>query len=700
MSKIKLYNKQLQLKAYLENAFKISYEQQFNSIWTAAFSLPLNDLKDEEITAFDFLELFDNGKRIGMFRILPKETVKNENTKTVTYKCEHVLATLLSDVLFRYHQLSNYTTKDVIEYLLSQQETKHWKLGKCDFTRYFHYSWEHENTILGPLFSVPKPFDEPYEWTWDDYVEDYPWTLNLVKASNEITGEIRYKKNLKGIRKEEDPTDIITRIYPLGYGEGVNQLDITKVNPTKKEYIEAPQHIIEKYGIQKYIWVDRRFENVDALFSSGQALLNKKCIPKVSYSVESIDYELIDPYKIEKYEVGKLIQINDEELGVNINVRLMKKSKSDVTGNPLNMSLVIGDPIEDLGTTQADLERRQKINETYSQGATNIDSHDYNDNCDPENPAVIKFFLPEDLVNINSLILTYETEEFRAYSKATKGGGAIVESTSAGGAVVNSTSAGGGVVNSTSSGGGSTQTSSSGGGSTQTSTSGGGGSFTSEAGGGSVASSSNGGNHRHMMFGFHTTIGDNPGGMEYRNYTSAIDNGGGAIGSAIPTGAEMDLWTYTADGDHSHTTSIPSHKHQVNIPNHSHSVTIPMHTHSVSIPDHTHQINIPNHVHEISIPNHTHTITLPDHTHDIQHGIYKLSEKPGRVIVKVDGNIVPVDSTSAQNINLIPYLSKDGGGKIERNKWHEVTITPDKLGRVNANIISRLFIQSRTGGTF
>ncbi|MEK4779822.1 phage tail spike protein [Bacillus sp. FSL L8-0199] len=676
---LKLYNKQLQLKAYLENAFKISYEQQFNSIWTAAFSLPLNDLKDKEITAFDFLELFDNGKRIGMFRILPKETVKNENTKTVTYKCEHVLATLLSDVLFRYHQLSNYTTREVLEYLLSQQEIKHWRLGKCDFIRYFHYSWEHENTVLGPVFSVPKPFDEPYEWTWDDSIGNYPWTLNLVKVSNEITGEIRYRKNLKGIRKEEDPTDIITRLYCLGYGEGVNQLDISKVNPTGKPYIEAPQHIIDKYGIHKYIWADKRFENVDTLFSSGQAMLNKKCIPKVSYSVESIDYELIDPYKLEKYEVGKLIRINDEELGIEVDVRLMKKSKSDVTGNPLNMSLVIGDPIEDLGTTQADLERRQKINETYSQGATNIDSHDYNDNCDPENPAVIKFFLPEDLVNINSLILTYEIEEFRAYSKATKGGGAIVESTSAGGAVVNSTSAGGGVVNSTSSGGGSTQTSSSGGGSTQTSTSGGGGSFTSEAGGGAVPSTTQKSfAEMHLMSG----VPQNSVGSENWGY---------------------HLHEVVIPGDafsHSHTVNVPSHKHQVNIPAHSHSVTIPAHTHSVQIPDHTHQISIPNHTHEINIPNHTHTISLPDHMHDIQHGIYKLSEKPSRVTVKVDGNIVPVDSTSAQNINLIPYLSKDGGGKIERNKWHEITITPDKLGRVNANIISRLFIQSRIGGTF
>ncbi|MCG3786604.1 phage tail protein [Bacillus sp. UTDS19-33BHI26] len=659
MALLKLYNKQLQLKAYLENAFKISYEQQFNSIWTAAFSLPLNDLKEEEISAFDFLELFDNGKRIGMFRILPKETVKNENTKTVTYKCEHVLATLLSDVLFRYHQLSNYTTKDVIEYLLSQQETKHWKLGKCDFTRYFHYSWEHENTILGPLFSIPKPFDEPYEWTWDDSIGNYPWTLNLVKVSNEITGEIRYRKNLKGIRKEEDPTDIITRLYCLGYGEGVNQLDISKVNPTGKPYIEAPQHIIDKYGIHKYIWADKRFENVGTLFSSGQALLNKKCRPKLTYSVDAIDYELIDPYKLEKYEIGKLIRISDEELGI-VDVRLMKKGKSDVTGNPLNVNLEIGDPIEDLGTTQADIERRQKINETYSQGATNIDSHDYNDNCDPENPAVIKFFLPEDLVNINSLILTYEIEEFRAYSKATKGGGATVQSTSAGGAVVDSTS----------SGGGSTQTSSSGGGSTQTSTSGGGGSYTSESGGGAVPSTTQKSfAELHLMSGVpQNSVG--------------TDNWGYHLHEVVIPG---DYFS------HSHTVNVPAHGHQVNIPAHSHSVTVPAHAHSVAIPNHTHQINIPNHTHEIQ---------LPDHMHDIQHGIYKLSEKPSRVTVKVDGNIVPVDSTSAQNINLIPYLSKDGSGKIDRNKWHEITITPDRLGRVNANIISRLFIQSRIGGTF
>ncbi|MGE7881699.1 phage tail spike protein [Bacillus sp. NPDC094077] len=697
MSLIKLYNKKLQHKAYLENAFKISYEQQFNAIWTAAFSLPLDDPKNDEIIALDFLEIFDQDKRIGMFRIIPKQTVKNENNRTITYKCEHVLATLLSDVLFRYHQLSNYKTRDVLEYLLNQQEIKYWRLGKCDFVRYFHYSWEHENTILGPIFSVPKPFDEQYAWTWDDSIENYPWTLNLERASNEITGEIRHRKNLNGITRVDDPLGIITRIYPMGYGEGINQLDITKVNPTGKPYIEAPAHIIEKYGIEKEIWVDRRFENADVLFNSAQADLNKKCRPKVTYSVDAIDYELIDSYKIEKYEVGKLVRITDEDFG-EIDVRLIKKGKSDVTGNPLDMSLEIGDPLEDLGTTQADLERRQKINETYSQGSTNILNYSYNDNCDSENPAVVKFYLPDDLVNINTLDLTFETEEFRAYSGVTHGGGALVESTSSGGAIVTSTSAGGAVVNSTSAGGAVVKSTSSGGGSTQTSSSGGGIAKSTASGGNSTQTSSAGGGttqstttsafaELHLMSG----VPENSIGSE---------NWGNHLHETVIPG---DYFS------HAHSVTIPSHSHSVSIPAHTHNFDIPNHMHTVNIPDHAHEINIPNHTHEISIPNHTHTveikdhvhkITIPDHTHEIKHGIYKLSEKPSKVLIKVDGNEVPINSTSAENVNLIPFLSKDGGGKIERGKWHEITITPDKLGRVNANVISRLFIQSRTGGTF
>lgn len=259
MKHIKLYDKQLQLKAYLENAFKIKYSPPLNELWTAGFSLPFTDPKREEIETFDYVEIFDNGKRIGLFRIMDSEEEREVSQKIITYDCEHVLSTLMDSVLFGYHERINLTTRENIEYLLSKQRIKHWKLGQCDFVKYFQYSWENEDTILGPIYSIAKLFDEKFQWTWDD--TSYPWTLNLVKYSDEITGELRYRKNMKGIKRKVEAKDVMTRIYPLGYGEGVNQLNIKSVN-NGLPYIDAPDFVRELQDGFDYIWVDRRFEDL------------------------------------------------------------------------------------------------------------------------------------------------------------------------------------------------------------------------------------------------------------------------------------------------------------------------------------------------------------------------------------------------------------------------------------------------------
>jgi len=61
----------------------------------------------------------------------------------------------------------------------------------------------------------------------------------------------------------------------------------------------------------------------------------------------------------------------------------------------------------------------------------------------------------------------------------------------------------------------------------------------------------------------------------------------------------------------------------------------------------------------------------------------------------VDGNLVPHTSTTGDRLNLEPYLNKTDG-KINRSR-HEITIKPDSKGRVNANLILRVFIQSHVG---
>lgn len=643
---IEIIDRQMNRIAMLENAYDDGYEKRFNEVGSQWFTLPLDDPKNSLCNAFNFVKYTLDDEYIGLYRIVPKLTQKNASRHEIQYECQHVISTLLDDVLFSYHQTVNWTTKQNIQYILDQQTEKRWVLGDVEFTRYFSYKFENENGLLAPLLSIPQPFDQEYEWRYDTTV--YPWVLHLVKPDTQPTCVIREAHNRIGIEKEE-PNEVVNRIYPLGYGEGVNQLDIRKVNGGVP-YIEDAASIA-KYGLQKYVWIDRRFEKADELKANAESLLKKWANPTPMYRISAADLHPLSGDEIDNLECGRIVRVYDSDLGT-FDLRIMSERKDDARGNPGDIQLEVGSLTEDIATLQADLEKKMQVSEAYSQGSTNIDTYSYCDNADSQNPAVIRFYLPDELVNINKLELTYEVEEFRAYSKATKGGGALVDSTK--------------------SGGGTTATSSSGGGTTATSTSGGGVSKSTNSGGGTTQSSAAGGDHDHLMFNY---VGDDAGGISTpREFTP---RGGYNFRVVIDADAPADLYTAGSSGNHSHSVTVPSHSHDFNTPNHSHSVTIQNHSHSVNIPAHTHQIE------------------LPDHTHDILYGIWKESSAPSSVSVKVDGNSVP---GTGDRINIIPYLSKDDGGRVLRGQWHEVAITPNGLGRINANIFGQYFLQSR-GGT-
>ena len=635
--------------ATLENATEIGYEKVTNDLWTAHFTMPEQDPDNKYITPRHFVEVYDDLKNeyIGLFIVMPKETTINPTTEKVTYQLEHALGLLIGSSLFKYHQLSNYTTEYVLQYLIDQQHTKHWKLGTVEFTRYFHYSWENEN-VLSAIFSVPKPFNEEYRWTWD--TQNYPFTLNLVRAEAEPSAKIEEGYNLQDIRIEENPNDLYNRLYPLGSGEGVNQLGIEKVN-NGKPYIENPASI-SKYGRHDYVWVDRRFTDAASLKETAQQMLDLWSEPIISWTINAVDLSSLTGLKLDELKEGKIVRVSLDDYG-DKDLRILSEKKRDIYEDPDDVQLQLENLGFDVTDDIVEMQRKQQINDIYSQGATNILNYTFQDNCDGDQPARIPFYIDDDVVNVNTIELTFRTRRFRAYSGVTEGGGAVVKSTSSGGGTTRSTTSGGSVSKSTASGGSTTRTSSSAGESTRT--------------------SSGGGNHRHVMFraiGF-TGASDSATIMETANGFTFYADGS--------TGAATDYETYSASGTHTHT------------------ITTPAHTHSVSIPTHTHGFEIPNHSHEVTIPNHDHEIDLPDHTHEVKHEIVEAPESASSVIITVDGNPVPHTSTTGNRINLAEYMNKNEDGTVTRGR-HEILIKPDTLARIEADVILRVFIRSQIGG--
>lgn len=610
----------------LENAYDDGYEKRFNEVGSMWFALPLDDEKNQLCNAFNFVKYTLDDEYIGLYRIVPKLTQKDASRNEIQYECQHVISTLLDDVLFSYHQTVNWTTKKNIQYILDQQTETRWILGSCEFTRYFSYKFENENGLLAPLLSIPQPFDEEFEWTFDTTV--YPWVLNLVRPETEPTCIIREAHNRIGIEKEE-ANEIVNRIYPLGYGEGVNQLDIRKVNGGVPYLEDATS--ISKYGLQKYVFIDRRFERADELKANAESLLKKWANPTPMYRISAADLHPITGDEIDNLECGRVVRIYDSDLGT-FDLRIMSERKDDARGNPGDIQLEVGSLTEDIATLQADLERKMSVNEAYTQGAQNHDSQNMVDNADPENPVTFRVFIPDDVVNINTMDLTYETTYFRGYTKGSAAGGGTILST----------------------------TSSSGGGQT---TSAGGGQTTS-AGGGQTSSA--GGDHRHKMF---TATGFQQASNPNSSVVLTAANGK-SIFVDSDTAAGVEYYTEGSSGTHVHT--VDDHVHYTD--------------------DHVHTVD--DHVHQVEME-------LEPHAHPQIYGIYKHSTLPSSIEIKVDGVKIPESSLSGDNINIVPYLSKDSGGRIERGVFHEITLRPtDDLALINATLIQRLFISSHIGGIY
>ena len=632
MRKLEIYDMNRVPVCMLQNAFDIQEQQSLNALWYLDFKLPATDAKNEFCNAYWYAR-FNDGE---LYRMFPNGYNDASDLPYYSYHCEHVLATLLNKVMPGIVTMGGYyqPTPDVLRAILAKQDIQDWVLGECDFSRRFEYGFEKEN-LLAALFSVPQCFDEDYIWTFE--TKGYPWVLNLKRLNKnaEPVLNVRYGYNRLSYNRQPDYTNHVTKLYAYGSGEGVNQLNIKKFT-NGLGYILADNEHIAKYGIRESIWVDRRYENEETLYAAAQSMLNELCDPITSYScgfigdvkvgevVNIIDYE-------QTYVVKKIITYGDID---DIQYELSNKQPT-------------------LASTIADLANRQRIETTYSQGATNIYSVCFVDNADANNGLDCDFYMPQSMRFVNKVVAKIKYDSFRAYSGTTEQGGSI-SSTSAAGGRFSSTSAAGGQFSSTSESGGG-----------GTSAAGGGQSKTSASGGGATESTN--------------------------QFNLASDTG--TYGIISLTG--YSGLTSKVSG---HAHKVPDHMHRIRISNfaHRHSVTIPSHRHSFEIDDHVHEL--PAHTHSFSLPAHSHTFELPSHKHDIEPGIHRYGN-PTQVELKVNGNSKGFFEDRSFEVDITEWLANDDG-MISRGSFQTLSVIPNDIAHISVSLTVIGFIQSLEGGNY
>lgn len=694
----KLYTRTGAFQGVLQNA-KVGYTLRDAPLSTATLVLPADDPQNALLTPYAQVEVMDGGRRIDLFRVIamPGCTLRAQGG-SATHRLEHVLATLLDDILPGYHEIggTGFCMADCIRYVLSWQTTKRWRLGRCDFDTQFQYSFSNDY-LLKALLALPRQLAEPYLWTTD--TTSFPWTLNLVRPGAGVECELRYRQNMREIQKSYDASDHCTRVYPYGYGEGINQLTIRDVNGGVP-YIDADT--ASTWGLIVKPFVDSTMEQPQALYQRAKAWLEQQKNPRFSYRVKAVDLYRLTGEDWYRFHPGRLCRVNDQEHGVLVEARVTQVSKADVNGGPEDVTITLANAPGNVANELADLAARASVNELYAQGATNLYAEHFADNATPQKPCRFRFPVDRDCVRINRVILKFDLEAFRAYSQGVEAGGGRTQTSGSGGGGTRTSASGGEATLQTpvkavvgvaqchgpidANGDSSAYTSKNTEGLASSAkdavdTYGSGTLRTGSAGGGSTGAGSG---HYHTITSHRHSIAD---GGEYTGYHQP---------------------GCTTEGSHTH--SGPSHTHQLDsiqltVPSHSHG--LPAHRHWF---DHSHAVDVSvtvpamslalgGHSHSVTFEPHSHEVSIPAHTHEPVYGIFE-GGTARTVSLRVDGADVPADAVQGGQVDLVPYLSKDDKGKIRRGVWHSVELRPDAATRVVADLYVKTFIRSQGGGDY
>lgn len=181
----------------------------------------------------------------------------------------------------------------------------------------------------------------------------------LKRVGEDKSTEIRIAKNLKSISQSVDPTEIITRLTPLGTrieSEDEGATDASEARLTIEDvnngipYIDRAD-LIDEFGIQggAMTWDDITLPN--RLLSTALNWINNQKVALYQYEISALDLSLIG-LDIDYFNAGNSHPVINPVMDIDESLRIIGKT-TDIN-SPQDASLKIGDKFKSLNEYQAD----------------------------------------------------------------------------------------------------------------------------------------------------------------------------------------------------------------------------------------------------------------------------------------------------------------------------------------------------------
>lgn len=292
--------------AIFQNAFHVITTEEVNAESTLEFDLHFTDKKRANLNNQTELRLEDKVYRIKQI------TDKKENG---SIKVTHVYAENIYYDLARAAKLQTVVfdaskAKSAMTYAL---QNTNWNIGIIEINRAKSF----ESSVNNPLALLQLIADV---YNGELVFHSVEKTVDLVGKTGSNRGMVfHYKKNMKSIERVASTTSLITRLYATGK-DGMTFASLNGGLTYVEDFSYTDEILIGSLDCSN-------FTSASDMLSYAKLRVADYCMPNYSYKLSVINMQELADYKHEIYELGDVVRVVDEELGLDIQTRIVRVEK-------------------------------------------------------------------------------------------------------------------------------------------------------------------------------------------------------------------------------------------------------------------------------------------------------------------------------------------------------------------------------------
>ncbi|MGV1021572.1 phage tail spike protein [Clostridium perfringens] len=310
--------------AILEDCYRCEVEEVMNGLYNLELEYPTDDNKSKYLVKDNIIKVSTpNGEQpFRIYRVL-------ENLDTTIVYAKHIFFDLVANFLMDCrHKFA--TCQQALEDILNSTLYKHNFTCSSNIVERSNAYYIRKNPVEAILTEE------------NSIVSMYNAEILRDKfkiIANDSIGKdnhviIEYKKNLLGLEKDDDNSEVITRVIPTGLSSKDVSIMIDEIyvdsllindyiNPIVKEY-----HFSDlKEDTEKGITID---EIKRQLKIKAEELFSKDHIdlPKTNYRINFLDLSSTEEYKdfkaLEKVKLGDIVTVRHKEMNIDIKRKVVK----------------------------------------------------------------------------------------------------------------------------------------------------------------------------------------------------------------------------------------------------------------------------------------------------------------------------------------------------------------------------------------